>query len=84
MKRDREQAKSYYLRIIHESWTYNKLTDAEKQTINIIIIGSEVFGTFEQRVEIMMQIYNAFLHGLGYDGVKWRATEEERTTMPNF
>ena len=77
MKQDREQAKEYYLRI-------SKLTDAEKQAINIILIGSEIFGTFKQRIKIMTQIYNAFLHGLGYDGIRWRATEEELATMPNF
>ncbi len=83
---NKENAKRDFIKIICNSWTYNKMTEKEQKTICEIIKFSGVVGTYNQRYNILHQLYFAFLQGLGYEGngTGWRATEEERATMPKF
>ena len=84
MKRDKEQAFDRFLEVIRKSWTYLKMTEAEQEAVYHCLARAQVFGTYEQRYQTYCEIYNAFLTALGYDGAGWRATEEERATMPRF
>lgn len=68
-----------HVKKITESWTWNKLTEDERNryaaemsrnlTRNLFI------GEYAIVTEIMDALYDMFLEGLGYSRVTWRAEE---------
>ena len=85
-KRDKAQAVYNYMQMICKSWTYNRLTDAEKAQWDKAVEWAQkqgmIRGTYHARWGIMHAIYNAFLNGCGYDGMNWR--EPNRDEVPQF
>lgn len=72
--------------IIIKSWTYEKLTNKEKEQWNNTIFDSPMVekalkGRDFQKYHILNTIYHAFLMGCGYDNFNWRCTEEEKEIM---
>lgn len=78
IEKTKENAIYNYIQTILDSWTYNRMTDAEKKTCIDVLKYAKVAGTYSARFEQLHQIYRAFLLGIGYTDHKWRepATNE--------
>ncbi len=72
----KEQAKDHAQSIIFNSWTFQKLTDREKNNISTLLERAIVYGNFSQRLAQYNQIYRAYLVGLGYKPIGWREHSE--------
>lgn len=81
MERMKENAKSDFIKMIHNSWTYDRLTEQERDRLDRAfmtgILTSAIYGTYDQRRKILDAVYNAFLQGVGYDGPTWREPDPE-------
>jgi hypothetical protein len=86
MKRDKENAIYDFENMTKKSWSYERLTEEEKQewkkTVDFIIFHSYGKGTYRTRWDLMQIAYMAFLNGCGYDGMNWR--EPNREEVPQF
>ena len=75
---NREKAIETKLTEIKQSWTWDKLTDKEKQLfesrLKIIQGCGLIQGTYQQRYNAYTAIYDMFLAGLGFyeDCIHWR------------
>lgn len=71
-----ENALLQFIGITCKSWTFNRMTQAEKERcIEALYFPNEqgmLKGTFRQRWDILNAVYNAYLSGLGYVGGDWR------------
>lgn len=80
----KEDALGHYINIVKESWTYEKLTDAEKEKIMEILTSirtqNALKGDYKQRINVLNAIYGAFLAGLNYRAIGWR--EEKTEELP--
>lgn len=76
MERMEENAEVDFIKMIHNNWTYGRLTEQEKDRLDrafmTAILTSAIYGTYDQRWKILDAVYNAFLQGAGYDGPNWR------------
>ena len=65
-----------YLEMIKKSWTYDRMTQEEKEKIQEILtsgrIKEDIKGTYKQRYDALSTVYYAFLIGIGYDNFDWR------------
>lgn len=68
---------NYFNTVIVKSWTWERLTDDEKERFKTCIDFSRIKGSQRQRVEVLNMVYSAFLHGLGYTPTGWRETDPE-------
>lgn len=70
---------NHFMDMIKNSWTYDRLTEAEKRTINRHLIDKYslgcIKGTNKARWDILNLIYFTYLLGLGYTPVGWREKE---------
>ena len=86
MERIKENAKTDFVKMIHNSWTYDRLTEQERDRLDnafcTSILTCAIYGTYDQRWKILDAVYNAFLQGVGYDGPTWR--EENLEEIPLF
>lgn len=68
-----------HVKKITESWTWNKLTEDERNRYETEMsrnLNRNLFiGEYAIVTEIMDALYDMFLEGLGYSGVTWRAEE---------
>lgn len=55
-----------FIEKMEASWTYAKLTDQEKKTLDRILRTAPAKGTYQERWDILTSVYNAYLYGLGY------------------
>lgn len=73
---DKEKVIENFNNMIIKSWTYARLTSAEKdqwkRTLESAPLKAAVKGTYKQRWNILNGIYTAFLYGCGYTDFKWR------------
>ena len=74
---DKENALVSFLAMICKSWTFERMTQEEKENcINALLWPAEqgiVRGTYDARFYILHAVYAAFLAGLGYTGGgSWR------------
>ena len=51
---------------MEESWTYAKLSDQEKQTLDKILNEVPLRGNYQNRYDLLVCVYNAFIYGAGY------------------
>ena len=65
----------YFDEVISKSWTWERLTDVEKERFKNCIDFSKIKGTARQRVEMLNMVYAAFLQGVGYEPIGWREAE---------
>lgn len=75
---NKENIKEDYLKFIENSWTWEKLTKEERQRFFLVVKKTKIFGTYEQRKEILQSIYLAFLYGLDYSPICWREKKLRR------
>lgn len=75
---DKENAVyNYFNTVIVKSWTWERLTDDEKERFKTCIDFSRIKGNQRQRVEVLNMVYSAFLHCVGYTPTGWRETDPE-------
>ena len=77
----KEIARDCFVEMIMKSWTFDKMTENERQRIIDFIYSKRtescLKGTYKQRWEILQAIYNSFLMGLDYKPIGWRENPEE-------
>ena len=82
MKYRKEEAKTNFIKMIKSSWSYDKLTEEEKNRLLDLINSKRteycLKGTYFQRWQILQAIYYSFLMALDYKPIGWR--EKEKTT----
>lgn len=81
MNKDKDKVIEDFSKMIKDSWTWARLTKEEKdifmehisweRTKNILK------GTYNQRYEILNELYFFYLLGIGYIPIGWRENEEE-------
>lgn len=78
MERIKENAKEDFINMIQNSWTYNRLTESERENLKDVFcnIDNVLKGTYRQRYEILQAIYYSFLKALDYEPIGWREEEE--------
>ena len=76
MKKEKENAFIDFMQSIKQSWTYQKLTDEEKERLNKLLKHNRIIenarGNYYQRFQYLDAIYYSFLIGIGYNGLYWR------------
>ena len=76
MERLKENVFKDYYEMIKNSWTYAKLTNEEKERLNLLVydncVRKSIKGTYAQRWETLNMLYRAFLLGVGYNNGNWR------------
>ena len=81
---DKEKVIQNFNNMIKRSWTYNRLTEKEKEkwneTINHTRSLEIIKGTAKQRWNILNGLYFAFLNGCGYNSYNCREPDPELTT----
>ena len=86
MDRKKEHATHYFMRTVYDSWTYDRMTEDERGRLESAIDFADrqgmVKGAFDTRWNVLQAVYNAFLMGIGYDGMNWREPNPEQ--VPNF
>lgn len=79
MDKIKENTKQEFVKMIAQSWTYEKMTAHEKTywilLVNDVKTENAIKGTFDQRWDILNAIYYAYLIGIGYDGHNWRSPD---------
>lgn len=76
LERTKENAIILFNDMIKNSWTYEKMTQEEKQKWHKILehveITKDLKGNFNQRWSSLNLIYHAYLQGIGYTDFNWR------------
>ena len=62
----------YFHDVIMKSWTWNKLTDEERQRFINMKLFSRIKGSQKTRIEWLNTIYRSYLTALGYKPIGWR------------
>ena len=86
MNRDKELAYKDTMDRITKSWTWERLTEQERQTFlktmgNIVFKGGTIVGSYNHRWEVIHSLYWVFLDAIGYKPIGWR---EPETDLPQF
>lgn len=80
-KRDQIR-KDRFDRITKKSWTYARLTEAEKKRCEEALFFFPIHGdTVRQIVQSYESIYHAFLMALDYDALNWREERNDPATL---
>ena len=81
----KENAVGNFYENIKKSWTYAKLTTAEKDRLENVIFSVQIEralkGNYKQRYEILNSIYHSFLMALDYNPINWREEKEEEIPL---
>lgn len=83
MKKYSNVVENYFQNIIKRSWTWERLTEEERQRFTDMDVFDKIKGNDKTRIEWLNTIYSAYLTALGYKPFGWRETEEEKE-MPRF
>lgn len=83
MKKHSTAVEDYIERVIKKSWTWDKLTEEERQRFLNMNVFDMIKGNDRTRIEWLNTIYSAFLNALEYKPIGWRETEEEKNN-PKF
>lgn len=84
--KDKENARADFIAMIEKSWTFGRLTEAEKSDCMKLLtehrIEKALKGSYMQRWEVLNAVYYGFLVALGYarNVATWR--EETPESIP--
>lgn len=80
---EREAERLNYIKILQNSWTYEKLTQKERINATSNLLQCKLFGNNKAQVcEQLHAIYLAFLMALDYEPIGWR--EPNKKEIPSF
>lgn len=68
---------NYFNTVIVNGWTWQRLTQEERERFKTCVDFSRIKGSARQRVEVLNMLYSAFLHGVGYKPIGWRESDPE-------
>lgn len=72
---------NYMQNVIKNSWTWERLTEEEREKFINMNVFDKIKGNDKTRIEWLKTIYEAFLNALGYEhGYEWR----EKENIPLF
>lgn len=80
---DLNVVENYFHNVIEKSWTWNRLTDEEKQRFINMDVFERIRGDEQTIIEWLCTIYESYIEALGYKPIGWRETTEEKE-MPRF
>lgn len=87
MERTPETAARDFCGMISKSWTWERLTPAEREAFTECLYDTRgtdaIKGTYKHRWAVMNAMYAAFLAGLKYEPFGWREPETAEP-MPKF
>ena len=73
---NKELAYDIFIENIMRSWTWERMSGDERDTfMDRVIKHSQVTGSYNARYRQYLNLYSAYLFGLGYDGMNWRKNE---------
>lgn len=78
---NKELVKNDFLSMIYNSWTWQRLTDTERQRFLKVFEMSKPIGNYKARWEQLNILYHAFLMGTDYQPLNWRESEQD---APSF
>lgn len=81
MKKYSNVVENYFQNVIKKSWTWERLTNEERQRFIDMDVFDRIKGNDQTRIEWLNTIYQAFLAALDYKPIGWRETEEN---IPQF
>lgn len=67
----------YLQEVIKKSWTWDKLTEEERQRFMNMNVFYKIKGNDKTRIEWLNTIYHSFLSALGYKPIGWREDKEK-------
>lgn len=80
MKKYSNAVEDYFQNVIKKSWTWDRLTEEEKQRFIDMDVFDKIKGNNATRIEWLNTIYHSFICALGYQPINWRDTED----VPKF
>lgn len=79
--KDSDVVENYIQDVIKRSWTWQRLTNEERERFINMKVFDRIKGNDKTRVEWLNTIYTALLSALGYQPIGWR---EDVTDLPKF
>ena len=80
MGKEKEKAYNDFFEMIKISWTFQKLTEKEKENLRDVLfsvrLDNALKGSYKQRRAVLDAVYFAFLKGLNYEPIGWRENGE--------
>lgn len=73
-----EVTNKYFQNVIKNSWTWQRLTEEEKQRFVNLDVFNKIKGNKDIREQWLFTVYAGFLAGCGYDDFRWRETEKDK------
>lgn len=68
---------NYFQDAIKKSWTWERLTEDEKQRFVDMHVFDRIKGNDKTRIEWLNTIYTAYLTALGYEPIGWREPKSD-------
>lgn len=81
--KDKEKALQEFIYMTLHSWTYDRMTEREKEKCLEALKRAKLRGSFFQRWEILHSVYYGFLLALDYKPIGWREPETSEH-VPKF
>lgn len=81
MKKYSNAVENYFQDVIKKSWTWERLTQEEKQRFIDMNVFDRIKGNDKIRIEWLQTTYESFLSALGYKPIGWREADKE---VPKF
>lgn len=81
MKKYSNAVENYFQDVIKKSWTWERLTQEEKQRFIDMNVFDRIKGNDKIRIEWLQTIYESFLSALGYKPIGWREADKK---VPKF
>lgn len=81
MDKNKDNALNDFINMIVKSWTYDRLTEKERERCMEALRETTLKGNWNCRCEILHSVYNAFLLALDCKSIGWR---EDAENIPLF
>lgn len=77
MKIQSNVVENYFQNVIKKSWSWEKLTNEERQRFIDMNVFDKIKGNDNTRIEWLNTIYQSFLAALNFKPIGWRETERD-------
>lgn len=69
-----------FLEMTFKSWTFDRLTQEERERCILALVSKIIKGTRAQRWEQLQHVYRVFLNNCGYTPTGWREPSRREET----
>ena len=77
--KQKENAVIDFIKMIEKSWTYDRMTNKERETFVNELLEQDYFGrikgSYDIRYDVCHALYSVYLAALDYNPTNWRETE---------